>query len=47
MSGSLGAQVGTVLMDRSELLLSLRLVAEARENAARAIEEAQQLRREI
>jgi tetratricopeptide (TPR) repeat protein len=45
--GSLGAQVVTVLIDRSELLLSLRLVAEARENATRAIEEAQRLRREI
>jgi tetratricopeptide (TPR) repeat protein len=44
---SLGAQVVTVLIDRSELLLSLRLVAEARDNATRAIEEAQRLRREI
>jgi tetratricopeptide (TPR) repeat protein len=44
---SLGAPVGTVLVDRSELLLSLRLVAEARDNAVRAIGEFQRLRREI
>jgi tetratricopeptide (TPR) repeat protein len=43
----LGAPVGTVLLDRSELMLSLHLVAEARDNAARAIGEFQRLRREI
>ena len=43
----LGAPVGTVLVDRSELLLSLRLVAEARDNAVRAIAEFERLRREI
>lgn len=44
---SLGAPVGTVLVDRSELLLSVRLAAEARENAIRAVEEFRRLRREI
>ena len=41
------AQVGTLLQDRSELLLSVRLVAEARETAEQAIEEYQRERRGI
>ncbi|GAA4753262.1 CHAT domain-containing protein [Modestobacter marinus] len=45
--GHLGAPVGTVLVDRCELLLSLRLVTEAKEHATRAIEEFRRLHREI
>jgi tetratricopeptide (TPR) repeat protein len=44
---ALGAQAGTVLLDRSELLLSVHLVAEGREAAARAVEEFTRLRRRI
>lgn len=44
---SLGAQAGAVLVDRSELLLSVGLVAEARATAVRAVEEFTRLRRKI
>lgn len=42
-----GAQVGRLLQDRSELLLSVRLISEARETAEQAIEEYAKERREI
>lgn len=42
-----GAAVGAVLVDRSELLLSVGLVTEAREAAQRAVEEFTRLRRRI
>ena len=44
---SLGAQAGAVLLDRSELLMSVGLVAEARATAVRAVEEFTRLRRQI
>ena len=42
-----GAPAGTVLLDRSELLLSVHLVPEAREAAQRAVDEFARLRRYI
>ncbi|MEN3361612.1 MAG: hypothetical protein V7637_5594, partial [Mycobacteriales bacterium] len=42
-----GAQVGRLLQDRSELLLSVRLISEARESAEQAIDEYTKERREI
>jgi Flp pilus assembly protein TadD len=42
-----GAQVGTLLQDRSELLLAARLVSEARETAGQAIVEYEKERRGI
>ncbi|MGY1603702.1 CHAT domain-containing protein [Geodermatophilus sp. SYSU D00815] len=42
-----GAQLGELLKDRSELLLSVRLVAEARETAERSVAEYERERRSI
>jgi tetratricopeptide (TPR) repeat protein len=42
-----GAQVGRLLQDRSELLLSVRLISEARESAEQAIDEYVKERREV
>jgi len=42
-----GAPAGTILIDRSELLLSVHLVPEAREAAQRAVDEFTRLRRYI
>jgi len=44
---TLGSQLGEILSDRSELLLSVRLVAEAREAAERAVLESERERRHI
>jgi len=44
---ALGAQLGSLLVDRSELLLSVRLVTEAREAAAQAVGEFERERRRI
>ncbi len=44
---AVGAQAGTVLVDRAELLLSVRLVAEARANATSAVSEFAALRRHM
>jgi tetratricopeptide (TPR) repeat protein len=44
---ALGVQVGSLLVDRSELLLSVRLVAEARQAAERAVEALAQIHRGI
>ena len=43
----LGSQVGSVLSDRAELLLSVRLVSEARAAASRAVEEFEREARRI
>jgi len=44
---ALHAQLGSLLVDRSELLLSVRLVSEAREAAAQAVAEFERERRRI